>query len=115
MISTVQITRILLPKMIEAKSGHIFNMCSTASIKAYPNGGSYSLSKWALLGFTKNLREEMKQYNIKVTAIIPGAVYTDSWAETDIPPERFMQPEDISTMVYAASVLSTQACVEDII
>ncbi len=113
--SAYHLTRILLPKMMEAKSGHIFNLCSTASIQAYPNGGSYSLSKWALLGLTKNLREEMKPYNIKVTAIIPGAVYTDSWTETDLPPERFIQPDDISTMVYAASMLSSRACVEEIL
>jgi short-subunit dehydrogenase len=113
--SAYHLTRILLPKMMEVKSGHIFNMCSTASVEAYSNGGSYSLSKWALLGLTKNLREEMKPYNIKVTAIIPGAVYTDSWAETNLPPERFIQPDDISTMVYAASMLSPQACVEEVL
>ncbi len=113
--SAYHLTRSVLPKMMEARNGHIFNMCSTASIEAYPNGGSYSLSKWALLGLTKNLREEMKQYNIKVTAIIPGAVYTDSWSSTDVKPERIMQPEDIATMVYAASMLSPQACVEEIL
>jgi short-subunit dehydrogenase len=113
--SAYHLTRILLPKMMEAKSGHIFNMCSTASIQAYPNGGSYSLSKWALLGLTKNLREEMKPYNIKVTAIIPGAAYTDSWRETNINPERMMQPDDVATMLYAASMLSPQACVEEIL
>ena len=112
--SAYHLTRILLPKMMEAKSGHIFNMCSIASIDAYPNGGSYSLSKWALLGFTKNLRVELMQYNIKVTAVIPGAVYTDSWKDF-VNPERIMQPEDISTMVYAASMLSPQACVEEIL
>ncbi len=113
--SAYHLTKILLPKMMEVKSGHIFNMCSTASVEAYTNGGSYSLSKWALLGLTKNLREELKTYNIKVTAIIPGAVYTDSWSDTDVKPERVMQPNDISTMVYAASMLSPQACVEEIL
>lgn len=113
--SAYHITRKLLPKMMEAKSGHIFNMCSIASIQAYPNGGSYSLSKWALLGLTKNLREEMKPYNVKVTAIIPGAAYTDSWSETGIKPERMMQPGDVAAMVYAASMLSPQACVEEIL
>lgn len=113
--SAYHLTKAVLPKMIEAGSGHIFNMCSVASVQAYKNGGSYSISKFALLGFTKNLREEMKQFNIKVTAIIPGAVYTDSWSSTNIKPERIMQPEDIATMVYAASMLSPQACVEEIL
>jgi len=105
----------LLPEMMAARSGHIFNMCSIASIKAYPNGGSYSLSKFALLGLSKNLREEMKQFNIKVTAIIPGAAYTDSWKTSGIHEERFMEINDVAKMVYAASQLSPQACVEEIV
>jgi short-subunit dehydrogenase len=113
--SAYHLTRILLPKMMEARNGHIFNMCSIASVAAYANGGSYSISKFALLGFNKNLREEMKPYNIKVTAVIPGAVYTDSWSGTDVNPERIMQPNDIATMIYAASMLSPQACVEEIL
>ena len=113
--SAYYLTKFLLPKMMEAKSGHIFNMCSTASIEAYTDGGSYSLRKFALLGFTKNLREEMKPFNIKVTAIIPGAVYTDSWSGTDVKPERIMKPEDIASMIYGASMLSPQACVEEIL
>jgi short-subunit dehydrogenase len=109
------LTRLLLPKMMEAKRGHIFNMCSVASIKAYTNGGAYSISKFALLGFSKNLREEMKPYNIKVTSIIPGAAYTESWASSGIEEKRFMQAKDIAEMVYAASQLSPQACVEEIL
>ena len=113
--SAYHLTRTLLPAMMEAKQGHIFNMCSTASLAAYKNGGSYSISKFALLGFTKNLREELKAFNIKVTAVIPGAVYTDSWSKTDVRPERIMHVDDIANMVYAASLLSPQACVEEII
>ena len=113
--SAYYLTRTVLPAMMEAKSGHIFNMCSIASLAAYESGGSYSISKFALLGFSKNLREELKSYNIKVTAIIPGAVYTDSWSGSGIDPERIMQVDDVANMVYAASLLSPQACVEDIV
>jgi len=113
--SAYHLTRFLLPKMMEAKSGHIFNMCSIASLHAYNNGGAYSISKYALAGFSKNLREEMKPYNIKVTAVYPGAAYTGSWSESNIDPKRIMEAEDVATMVYAASQLSPQACVEDII
>lgn len=113
--SAYYLTRTVLPAMMEAKSGHIFNMCSIASLAAYKNGGSYSISKFALLGFSKNLREELKPYNIKVTAVIPGAVYTDSWSGSGINPDRIMQADDVANMVYAASLLSPQACVEDIV
>ncbi len=113
--SAYHLTRALIPKMMKNKSGHIFNMCSIASLKAYNNGGSYSISKFALMGFSKNLREEMKPFNIKVTAVFPGAVYTSSWEGANINPERIMEVEDIANMVFAASKLSPQACVEDMV
>ena len=113
--SAYHLTRLLLPKMMEAKRGHIFNMCSIASLKAYDNGGSYSISKFALAGFSKNLREEMKPYNIKVSAVFPGAVMTDSWTGFDNSAKRILEAEDIATMVLAMSKLSAQAVVEDIV
>lgn len=113
--SAYHLTRKLLPAMIAAGSGHIFNICSVASLKAYKGGGSYSVSKFALLGFTHNLREELKTKNIKVTAVIPGAAYTDSWKQSGLDEKRFMQDKDIAEMVFAASRLSPSACVEEIV
>jgi short-subunit dehydrogenase len=113
--SVYHLTRALLPVMIRQKSGHIFNMSSIAGLKAYPGGGSYSISKFALHGFSVNLREELKPHNIKVTTVFPGAAYTDSWASTGIAKERFMEAADIAKMIFAASQLSPSACVEDII
>lgn len=113
--STYHLTRALLPGMIQKGSGHIFNMCSIASLHAYNNGGSYGISKYALLGFNRNLREEMKPHGIKVTAVLPGAAYTASWEGAGIDPARIMTAEDIAIMVEAASRLSPQACVEDIV
>ncbi len=113
--SAYYITRALLPAMMERRQGHIFNMCSIAALKAYNNGGAYSISKHALMGMSKNLREEMKPYNIKVTTVYPGAVYTSTWEGSDIEPSRIMEVDDIAEMIYAASLLSPQACVEDII
>lgn len=113
--SAYHLTRTLLPKMMQQGNGHIFNMCSVASIKAYQNGGAYSISKFALLGFSKNLREEMKPHGIKVTAVIAGAAYTDSWASSGIDKKRFMEAADIAKMIYAVSQLSPQACVEEIL
>jgi len=113
--SAYHLTRGLLPGLVERGSGHIFNMCSIASLMAYPNGGAYSISKFALYGFTQNLREEMKPQGIKVTAVLPGAAFTDSWIGSGIDPKRIMEAADIAKMIYAASQLSPQACVEDIV
>ncbi len=60
---------------------------------AYPNGGSYCVSKFALYGMTKVFREELKPFGIKVTALLPGATLTESWAGTELPESRFMQPD----------------------
>ncbi|HEY1872134.1 MAG TPA: SDR family oxidoreductase [Chitinophagaceae bacterium] len=113
--SAYHLTRVIVPAMIAKKSGHIFNMSSIAGLKPYRGGGSYSISKFALHGFSVNLRQELKDFNIKVTTVFPGAAYTDSWAATGIDKKRFMESEDIAKMVFAASQLSPQACVEDII
>lgn len=113
--SAYHLTRLLLPAMMKAKSGHIFNMCSIASLNAYPNGGAYGISKFAMYGFSKNLREEMKPHGIKVTHVLPGAAYTDSWSGTGVDPKRIMEAADIAGMIYAAAQLSPQACVEEIV
>lgn len=113
--SAYHLTRAVLPKMMEKRSGHIFNICSIASLHAYANGGSYSISKFAMHGFSKNLREEMKPYNIKVTSVFPGAVLTESWGDYDNSSNRIMVVDDIAKMIYAASQLSAGACVEDIV
>ena len=113
--SAYHLTRALLPSMIAKKSGHVFNMCSIASLKAYPGGGSYSVSKFALNGFSQNLRQELMPHGIKVTAVFPGAVYTDTWGEFDNSKHRIMEASDITAMIFAASQLSPTAVVEEIV
>jgi len=90
-------------------------MCSVASLMAYPHGGSYSISKFALLGFSKVLREEMKDKGIKVVSIMPGATWSNSWAGVEQPEERLMQAHDIALVVMSAIQLSPSAVMEEII
>ncbi len=113
--SAYYLTRKILPSMKDRRKGHIFNICSIASLKAYPGGGSYSISKYALLGFSENLREELKSHAVKVTAICPGATYTPSWEGSDVKPDRIMEAGDIASMLWSAYNLSAQADVETII
>ena len=113
--SAYHLTRKLVPQMIRNGGGHIFNMCSIASLHAYDGGGGYSISKYALNGFSQNLRHELKSTRIKVTTVFPGAVLTDSWGNFDNSNGRIMESEDIAAMVYAASNLTPQAVVEEIV
>lgn len=113
--SAYHLTRALLPIMVPQGRGHIFNLCSIASFMAYPNGGSYSISKFALLGFSKVLREEMKPKGLKVTSIMPGAAWSDSWAGVDLPYERLMQAADVAKALWGCYDMSDAAVVEDLV
>lgn len=113
--SAYYLTRALIPGMMERKDGHVITTGSIAGIQAYANGGSYSISKFALLGFTRSLREEMKEHGIRVTSVLPGATLTASWDGVDLPKERFIKPEDIADTIYGAYALSKQSVVEEVV
>ncbi|RSK49020.1 SDR family oxidoreductase [Hymenobacter rigui] len=115
LLSAYDVTQALLPGLLAQRSGYIFNICSTASITAYPNGGSYGIAKHALLGFTRNLREELKDAGIRVTAVLPGATLTASWEGVDLPAERFIRAEDVADAIFGAFSLSPQAVVEELL
>jgi len=93
---------------------YIFNICSTASIMPYANGGSYCISKYALLGFTKVLREELKG-KIAVSAVLPGATLTNSWNGTKEKKERFMRPEDVAEIIWTAWKIRKHSVMEEIL
>ena len=113
--SAYHLCRAFIPEMKDRKSGHIFNICSVASIKAYPTGGSYSISKFAMYGLSKGLREEMKPHGVRVTAILPGATQTSSWDGADVEEGQLMKPEDIADLVWTSFALSSLSVVEDIV
>lgn len=108
-------TRAAMDLLKKSRPAHIFNMCSIASVTAYPNGGSYAISKWAQLGWNNCLRAELKDEDIKVTAILPGATWSRSWEGADLPADRLMDPEHVAHMVYAAYDLPAKSTVEEII
>ena len=115
LLSAYDLTRALLPTLLGQGRGHIFTICSTASLVPYPNGGSYGVAKYALLGFTKTLREETKAQGLRVTAVLPGATLTRSWEGAGLPPERFITPDDVAEAVFGAFQLSAHAVVEELL
>jgi short-subunit dehydrogenase len=115
LMSAYYLTRALVEDMKKRKSGHIFFLNSVASTQAYPNGGSYSVSKFALHGFCKAIREELKTFGVRVTSLMPGATYTASWEASGLHPERFMKASDVAAMVYQTWAISHQAVVEEIL
>ena len=113
--SAYYLTRPFLEGMKKAQSGHIFNICSVVKTDPRAEAASYSISKIALLGFNKVLFEEMRQYNVKVMAVLPGSVNTSSWDGMDAPKEEFIQPEDVVAAVLCAYKMSKYSVVEEII
>ena len=113
--SAYYFSRAFVGRMIEKQSGHIFNISSIAGLQAYPNGGSYSISKFAMTGLSKALREELKNEGVKVTNVAPGATYTDSWASANLPVSRFVQANDIAKLIFDTYQLSASAVVEELV
>lgn len=101
--------------MRNQQRGHIFNICSIASKETIENAGSYSVTKTAMLSLNNVLRKELAQYNVKVTAILPGSTLTASWEGTTINPDKFVQPEDIANTLYLILNLSSGVNVDEII
>lgn len=113
--SAYHLSRALVGGMMERQKGHIFSIGSIAGITAYANGGSYAISKFAMLGFTKCLREELKPFGIRVTSILPGATYTASWEGVELPEERFMKASDVAETVWLAYELSDRTVMEEVV
>ncbi len=98
-----------------AMSGHIFNICSVASLQPVENAGSYSVTKTAMLSLNNVLRKELADFNVKVTAILPGSTLTASWEGTTIAAEKFVQPEDIANSLYSILSLSSGVNVDELV
>ncbi|MEP3387598.1 MAG: SDR family oxidoreductase [Reichenbachiella sp.] len=113
--SAYHLSRGIIPQMMENKSGDIFNICSVAGLKAYPNGGSYSISKFAMHGMSLGLREELKPHGIRVTAVHPGATLTASWEGVDLPEDRFIKSSDVADAIWSAHQLSKNSVVEELV
>lgn len=95
-------TKAVLQNMMDKKSGTIINIASLAGKNAFIGGTMYSATKHAVLGFTKSLMLEVREYNIKVSAVCPGSVATDFNSGAHKDPDRIgkiLTPDDIADAV----------------
>ncbi len=115
LFSAYHVTKNLWDFFAKNAKSHVFNLCSIASFSAYPAGGSYSITKFALHGFTKSLRLEGMEKGICVSSVMPGATLTDSWAGVDFPESRFMKPGDVSEVIFTAWKINNFTVMEEII
>ena len=113
--SAYRLSRLLHTMLCKSPRPYVFTLCSVASLKAYPGGASYCMSKFALLGLTKMLRAEWLNDGIAVSALLPGAVFTDSWAGSPWPEERLMPPNDVAEAILHAYQASPRTVFEEIL
>ena len=113
--SAFLVTHAFLPAFVERGSGDVFFMASTASVQGYPRGVAYGAAKHGLLGLARSLREEVKPHGVRVMTILPGATYTDSWAASDLPPERLMPPEDVARAVLTMHHMTGRTVIEELL
>lgn len=109
------LSKFFAAKMIGQAKGHIINICSIASLEPVIRAGSYSISKMALFGLTKALREELRPAGVKVTAVLPGSTLTDSWSGTSLPSDWFILSEDIAKSIMNCLQMSSGANIDEII
>lgn len=109
-------TRAVLPGMIEEQSGDIVNISSTAGVRGAAATSAYSASKFAVMGLTESLMQEVRKHNIRVTALTPSTVATDLAKDlnlTDGNPDKVMQPEDVAELIVAQLKLNKRVFIKD--
>jgi short-subunit dehydrogenase len=86
LLAAMELTRLVLPPMVQRQSGHIVNMASTAAKKGHPFDSAYSASKAGLLMWGDALRQELAQTGVAVSVLCPGYVNECGMlADTGIP------------------------------
>ncbi|MFV8342400.1 3-ketoacyl-ACP reductase [Flavobacterium sp. XS2P39] len=116
LMGTYYVTRAVLPNMIERQAGDIINISSTAGLSGNALTSAYSASKFAVLGLTESLMQEVRKHNIRVTALTPSTVATDMAKElklTDGNPDKVMQSEDMAELIIAQLKLNQRVFIKN--
>ncbi|MFJ7746378.1 3-ketoacyl-ACP reductase [Peribacillus sp. NPDC097295] len=103
LMGTYYVTRAVLPQLIEKNGGDIINVSSTNGLSGAATSSAYSASKFAVIGFTESLAQEVRRNNIRVSALTPSTVATDLALDLSLIKEnndsKFIQPEDIAEFI----------------
>ncbi|MBC8044331.1 MAG: SDR family oxidoreductase, partial [Rhizobacter sp.] len=113
---TFFLTQKVLAEMISRQSGHIMFITSVAAETAFEQSAMYCMSKFAQKGLVEVLRLYGRKHGIRITNVMPGAVYTPMWGEQDAAMQsKMMRPEDIAEAVVNAYLQPARTSVEEIV
>lgn len=90
-----------LPHLVRQKSGDVINIASMSGLKASATSSIYSATKYAVIGMTEGIMQEMRKHNIRVSYLTPSAVLTDLIGETQLQEDTMTHPEDIADVVVS--------------
>ncbi|BFH66754.1 MAG: 3-ketoacyl-ACP reductase [Paenibacillus dendritiformis] len=115
LMGTYYVTRAVLPGLIAQNEGSIINISSTAGERGFATGSAYNASKFAVMGLTEALMQEVRKHNIRVTALTPSTVNTELAVNAGLKigdEDRMMQPEDVAELALAALKLPQRVFVK---
>jgi short-subunit dehydrogenase len=102
LLGSIYAIKSILPEMVERKSGTIINILSVVTKKIFTASSAYSASKSGLYAYTNVLREEVRDKNIRIINVLPGATATAIWPEGVLKKysERMMSTGDIADLIF---------------
>jgi short-subunit dehydrogenase len=106
-----------LPQMIAQRSGTIVNINSIAATTTFTGATGYAASKAGLLALSRSLRQEVREFGVKVLDVLPGATATDIWHPDALAEhrERMMHPEDVAEALAALLALDARVMPEELV
>jgi len=110
-------TKAVLPSMMAKREGTIINISSIAGKNPVSGGTLYSSTKHALMGFSKSLMLEVREYNVRVASVCPGSVDTELLTNTIMAPansEKILQPSDVADVVFSIINLPIRAMISEV-
>lgn len=108
----VYVTQQVLPMMIEQDRGDIVNVASMAGVKGSPGASAYSASKFAVIGLSESLMQEVRPHNIRVSTLTPSLVETEMTRGDERNPEKFTQAEDMAEYIVSQLKLEQRTFVK---
>ena len=109
-------TKMVVDELKSKKNGKIVFISSVAGLQPYKNSTAYVSSKYAVRGFAASLREELREFNVKVITVFPGAVNTPIWDDKNMDElrEDMIKADDLTETIFHAINAPNNCVTEEI-